>query len=148
MRQWLFNPRNAYQNYNCAVNFSDKILYTYMGVLKPHLGNANYCSAGQLSPLLIDPLYKTIGLGTRIFLGGGIGYVVWHGTQHNPGVKRGENGVPRAPAGTLAILGDLKLMNQQYLVWGFFPGIWCYLNSGDRHSHSDSERGNLPLYRS
>ena len=126
----LFNPRNAYQNYNCAVNLSDKILYTYMGVLKPRLGNANYCSAGQLSPLLNDPLYKTIGLGTRIFLGGGIGYVVWHGTQHNPGVKRGENGVPRAPAGTLAILGDLKLMHQKYLIGASFQGYGTTLIVG------------------
>ncbi|MDD5618245.1 MAG: homocysteine biosynthesis protein, partial [Candidatus Omnitrophica bacterium] len=69
----LFNPRNVYQNYNVAVNLSDRVIYTYMGTLKPHLGNANYCSAGQLSPLLNDPYYKTIGIGTRIFLGGGIG---------------------------------------------------------------------------
>ena len=63
------------------INLSDEIIYTYMGVLKPNLGNANYCSAGQLSPLLNDPYYKTIGVGTRIFLGGGVGYVVWQGTQ-------------------------------------------------------------------
>lgn len=65
----LFNPRNAYQNYNVAVNLSSKIIYTYMGILKPNLGNVNYCSAGQLSPLLNDPYYKTIGIGTRIFFG-------------------------------------------------------------------------------
>ncbi len=111
----LFNPRNAYQNYNVAVNLSDKTIYTYMGVLKPRLGNANYCSAGQLSPLLNDPLYKTIGIGTRIFLGGGVGYIVWHGTQHNPGVPRTENGVPRKPAGTLALIGDLKQMKPEWL---------------------------------
>ena len=111
----LFNPRNAYQNYNVAVNLSDKTIYTYMGVLKPDLGNANYCSAGQLSPLLNDPEYKTIGVGTRIFLGGGVGYIIWHGTQHNPGVKRKANGVPQAPAGTLAVLGDLKQMRPEYL---------------------------------
>jgi uncharacterized protein (DUF39 family) len=111
----LFNPRNAYQNYNVAVNLSNKTIYTYMGVLKPNLGNANYCSAGQLSPLLNDPLYKTIGIGTRIFLGGGVGYVAWQGTQHNPGVPRGENGVPRKPAGTLAVIGDLKQMKSAYL---------------------------------
>ena len=29
----LFNIRNAYQNYNVAVNLSQKTLYTYMGVL-------------------------------------------------------------------------------------------------------------------
>ena len=79
-----------------------------MGLLKARLGNANYCSAGQLSPLLKDPHYRTIGIGTRIFLGGGIGYVSWQGTQHNPNVKRTDKGVPCVPAGTLAVIGDLK----------------------------------------
>ena len=41
----LTNPRNAYQNYNCAINLSDKSIYTYMGTLKPNGKNANYCSA-------------------------------------------------------------------------------------------------------
>lgn len=113
---FLFNPRNAYQNYNCAVNLGDRNLYTYMGILKPHLGNAGYSSAGQLSPLLNDPYYKTIGIGTRIFLGGGIGYVAWNGTQHHPNVERGDNGVPRTPAGTLAVMGDLKQMDPYWLV--------------------------------
>jgi len=111
----LFNIRNAYQNYNVAVNLSENIIHTYMGMLKPNLGNANYCSAGQLSPLLNDPLYKTIGIGTRIFLGGGIGYVAWQGTQYNPDVIRGENGVPKRGAGTLAVIGDLKQMSPDYL---------------------------------
>jgi len=111
----LFNPRNAYQNYNCAVNLSDRTLYTYMGVLKPEAGNATYSSAGQLSPLLNDPYYRTIGTGTRIFLGGGPGAVVWAGTQHSPGVERGENGVPRGGAGTLAVMGDLKTMSPRFL---------------------------------
>ena len=111
----LFNPRNCYQNYNVAVNLSDKIIYTYMGILQPHLGNANYCSAGQLSPLLNDPFYKTIGVGTRIFLGGGIGYVAWQGTQHSPTVKRNTKGIPLAPAGTLALIGDVKKMSAEWL---------------------------------
>ena len=111
----LFNPRNGYQNYNVAVNPSDKVIYTYMGTLRPKLGNANYCSAGQLSPLMNDPMYRTIGIGTRIFLGGGIGYVCWPGTQHNPGAPRGKNKVPRAGAGTLAVIGDLKQMGSQWL---------------------------------
>lgn len=111
----LVNPRNAYQNYNCAVNLSDKTIYTYMGTLRPHGKNANYCSAGELSPLMNDPLYKTIGLGTKIFLGGGIGYVTWHGTQHNPGAPRHENGTPLKPAGTLMVQGDLKQMSPRWL---------------------------------
>ena len=112
----LFNPRNCYQNYNVAVNLSDKMIYTYMGVLKPKLGNANYCSAAQLSPLLNDPHYKTIGIGTKIYLGGGVGFVSWWGTQHNPTVKRKDTGVPQAPAGTLAVTGDLKQMKPEWIV--------------------------------
>jgi uncharacterized protein (DUF39 family) len=111
----LFNPRNAYQNYGVAVNSSNRTIYTYMGVLKPRLGNAGYSTSGQLSPLLNDPYYRTIGVGTRIFLGGGTGYVAWHGTQHNPGVSRGENGVPLDGAGTLALIGDLKQMSPEWL---------------------------------
>jgi len=126
----LFNPRNCYQNYNVAVNLSDKIIYTYMGVLRPNLGNANYCSAGQLSPLLNDPLYKTIGIGTSIFLGGGKGYVIWQGTQHNPGVERKENDVPSAPAGTLAVMGDLKGMSAEYLVGTSMVGYGVTLSVG------------------
>lgn len=113
---FLFCPRNAYQNYNCAVNLSNRTIYTYMGILKPNLGNATYSSAGQLSPLLKDPFYKTIGIGTRIFLGGGIGYVVWHGTQHNPDVPRTEKGVPKMPSGTISVIGDLKQMSPEWLV--------------------------------
>ena len=112
----LFNVRNAYQNYNVAANLSNKTIYTYMGILKPNLGNITYCSAGQLSPLLNDPYYKTIGIGTKIFLGGGIGYVAWQGTQFNPGVPRGDNGVPKGGAGTLAVIGDLKQMSPRWLV--------------------------------
>ncbi len=126
----LFDIRNAYQNYNVAVNLSDKTIYTYMGVLKPNLGNANYCSAGQLSPLLNDPYYKTIGIGTRIFLGGGVGYVAWNGTQHNPNVLRGDNGVPKRGAGTLAVIGDLKQMKPEWLRGVSFIGYGCTLVVG------------------
>jgi L-aspartate semialdehyde sulfurtransferase len=126
----LFNLRNCYQNYNVAVNLSDRIIYTYMGVLKPNLGNANFCSAGQLSPLLKDPCYKTIGIGTKIFLGGGVGYVAWQGTQHNPGVPRKENGIPPSGAGTIAVIGDLKQMNSRWLRGVSFIGYGSSLSIG------------------
>ncbi len=127
---YIFNPRNAYQNYNCAVNLGDRTLYTYMGILKPRLGNASYSTSGQLSPLLNDPHYKTIGIGTRIFLGGGVGYVAWNGTQHHPNVLRGENGVPQVPAGTLAVIGDLKQMNPDWLVGLSFIGYGATMAVG------------------
>ena len=126
----LFNLRNAYQNYNVAVNLSDKTIYTYMGILKPRLGNANYSSAGQLSPLFNDPYYKTIGIGTKIFLGGGTGFVAWQGTQHNPDVPRTEKGVPKTGAGTLAVIGDLKQTSPKWLLGTSMLGYGCTLSVG------------------
>ena len=101
----LVNPRNAYQRYVCAVNSSDRTLYTYMGKLLPRFGNAHYAGAGCLSPLSNDPDYETIGIGTRIFLGGGTGYVIGEGTQHSPSNQ----------FGTLFVKGDLKQMSAEYL---------------------------------
>lgn len=126
----LCNPRNGYQNYNCAINMTNKTVYTYMGTLKPKGANANYCSAGQLSPLFNDPYYRTIGLGTRIFLGGGVGYVTWNGTQHNPSAKRTEQGTPLTPAGTLWVMGDLKNMQTKWLTGVSIQGYGCSLAVG------------------
>ena len=126
----LFNIRNCYQNYNVAVNTSDKIIHTYMGILKPKMGNAAYCSASVLSPLFNDPFYKVIGIGTKIFLGGGVGFVSWWGTQHNPGVERTEKGFPKRPAGTLALIGDLKGMNSKWLVGASIYGYGVSLAVG------------------
>lgn len=126
----LCNPRNGYQNYNCAVNLTNKTIYTYMGALKPKAGNVNYCSAGELSPLINDPYYKTIGLGTRIFLGGAQGYVTWQGTQHNPSVPRTDKGVPVRPSGTLWVMGDLKKMSPDWLVGMSYQGYGVSLAVG------------------
>ena len=112
----LLNPRNSYQNYNVAVNLSKKTIYTYLGVLRPNAGNISYSSAGQLSPLLNDPYFLSIGIGTRIFLGGGIGYVVFHGTQHNPYPSRNPMGIPKEGAGTLMVVGDMRNMSPRWLV--------------------------------
>jgi uncharacterized protein (DUF39 family) len=126
----LCNPRNGYQNYNAAVNSTQKTIYTYMGALKPKFGNVNYCNAGQLSPLFNDPYYRTIGLGSRIFLGGGVGYVTWNGTQHKPTVDRAPNGTPLRPAGTLWVMGDLKQMSPKWLVGVSIQGYGCSLAVG------------------
>ncbi|NLC53748.1 MAG: hypothetical protein GX770_07260 [Firmicutes bacterium] len=112
---YLFNPRNCYQNYAAAVNTSDRTLYTYKGVLKPQMGNINYSTSGELSPLLKDPYLRTIGIGTKIFLGGALGYVAWQGTQFVTEKPRDEKGIPLSPAGTLAVIGDLKKMSTAYL---------------------------------
>lgn len=112
---FIFSPRNCYQNYNVATNCSDQTIYTYMGVLKPHMANIHYSSAGQLSPLLNDPYYRSIGIGTHIFLGGGEGFVAWPGTQHAPSDPRNERGLPLGGAGTLAVIGDMKQMDSRFI---------------------------------
>jgi len=108
----MSNPRNAYQRYNAAGNSSDRTLHTYMGKLLPGCGNINFSGAGELSPLMNDPEYAAIGVGTRIFLGGGIGYITGSGTQHNPG----------AQFATLMVQGDLKEMSAEFLKAAVFHG--------------------------
>jgi L-aspartate semialdehyde sulfurtransferase len=128
----MFNPRNAYQNYNVAVNSTSKIKYTYMGTLLPALGNANFSTSGELSPLLNDPELRTIGLGTRIFLGGAIGYVAWNGTQFNTGKPLNEHGVPVGNSATLAVIGDAKQMSTRFIKAAYFEkyGVSMYVGIG------------------
>lgn len=129
---YMFNPRNCYQNYAAATNSTGKTIYTYMGTLLPRYGNVTYSTSGELSPLLNDPEYRTIGIGTRIFLGGGVGYVAWEGTQHNPDRKRTENGIPTLGAGTLALAGDIRGMSTEFIRAGVFQkyGITLYVGVG------------------
>jgi uncharacterized protein (DUF39 family) len=61
-----------------------------------------------------------IGIGTRIFLGGGVGYVAWEGTQHFPLQKRLPNRTPVGPAATLALMGDAKQMNSRWVRGCYF----------------------------
>ncbi len=112
---YLFNPRNAYQNYGAAINLSSETKHTYMGTLRPFGANITYATCGQLSPLLNDPDYRTIGIGTRLFLAGAQGYVAWQGTQFYSARPRNALGIPVGGAGTLALIGDMKAMNPRWL---------------------------------
>ncbi|MBC6474663.1 MAG: homocysteine biosynthesis protein [Hormoscilla sp. GM102CHS1] len=112
---YLYNPRNLYQNFIVGVNGGDRTLFTYLGPLHPQLGNAVYSNTGAISPLLNDPKLQLIGIGSRILLGGEIGYVSWEGTQHFPLQKRLPNDTPVGPAATLALIGDAKQMNPKWV---------------------------------
>ena len=127
----MFNPRNAYQNYNCAVNLSQKTIYTYMGILKPDMANATYSSAGQLSPLLNDPYYWTIGTGTKIFLGGavGAGGLARHPARARMPARRQRRRPARA-AGTLAVTGDMKEMDHRFVRGASLTGYGCSIMIG------------------
>jgi uncharacterized protein (DUF39 family) len=116
----LLNFRNSYQRYNCAVNNSDEIIYTYMSKLLPRMRNATYSGAGELNPLMNDPDYETMGLGTRIFLGGAQGYIIGEGTQHSP----------KNLSGTLMVKGDAKKMSPEFLQGAAFTGYGTSLYVG------------------
>jgi uncharacterized protein (DUF39 family)/CBS domain-containing protein len=119
---YLLNFRNCYQRYVCATNSRDEIIYTYMGKLLPRFRNASYSGAGELNPLMNDPDYETIGVGTRIFLGGAQGYVIGEGTQHDPTDR----------FGTIMVRGDCKQMSPEFISGGAFTkyGTSLYVGIG------------------
>jgi uncharacterized protein (DUF39 family)/CBS domain-containing protein len=119
---YLLNFRNCYQRYNCAVNSRDETIYTYMGKLLPRLKNATFSGAGELNPLMNDPDYETIGIGTRIFLGGTQGYVIGEGTQHDPQNR----------FGTIMVRGNAKKMSPEFLRGASFTqyGTTLYVGLG------------------
>jgi uncharacterized protein (DUF39 family) len=127
---YLFNPRNLYQNFIVGVNAGDRPLYTYLGPLQPRLANAVYSNPGAISPLFNDPDLQVIGIGSRIFLGGGIGYVAWEGTQHFPLQKRLPNRTPIGPAATLALIGDAKQMTSRWVRGCYFKNYGSSLMLG------------------
>jgi len=128
----MFNPRNAYQNYPAAVNTSGRIKYTYMGSLLPRMGNINYSTSGELSPLLNDPGMRTVGIGTRIFLGGATGYVSWTGTQYRTGTEINEFGIPVFNSATLAVIGNAKEMDPSFIRAAYFEryGVTIFIGIG------------------
>ena len=126
----MVNPRNCYQNYNVAINCSDKTVHTYLGILKPNMQNMTYSSAGQLSPLLNDPLYETIGIGTSVWLAGSRGHVYAEGTQHCPTADRTPNDVPSEGAGTLGLTADMKKMKSEYIRGVSLKGYGVSLSLG------------------
>jgi uncharacterized protein (DUF39 family)/CBS domain-containing protein len=119
---YLLNFRNGYQKYSCATNSRDETIYTYMGKLLPNFGNATFSGSGCLNPLTNDPEYRTIGLGTSIFLGGTKGYVIGEGTQHSP----------TSGYGTLMVKGDCKRMSAEFIRGASFTnyGTTLYVGLG------------------
>ena len=152
---YIYNPRNCYQNYSAATNTGEKTIHTYMGTLFPDCTNVNYSTSGELSPLLKDPGMRTIGMGTRIFLGGAQGYVTWQGTQSVKNVKDYDDGMDFS-GGTIAVIGDLKKMSPRYIRAAVMKnyGISMYVGIGipipvlDEDLFKDLTRTNEELYTS
>jgi CBS domain-containing protein len=93
-----------------------------MNKLLPRMRNATFSGAGEISPLMNDPNYETIGFGTKIFLGGGQGYIIGEGTQHSP----------QNLNGTLMVKGDAKKMSPEFLQGAAFTryGTSLYVGLG------------------
>ena len=129
---FMFNPRNAYQNYPVATNTTDHKIHTYMGTLLPNKHNATYATSGELSPLLNDPEMKTIGIGTKLFLGGTAGFVSWNGTQFHTTKPKNEHGIPQENGATLAVIGNLKEMSSDYIRAAYFEqyGVSIFIGMG------------------
>lgn len=127
---YLFNPRNLYQNFIVGVNGGDRTLFTYLGPLQPELGNAVYSNPGAISPLMNDPDLQLVGIGSKIFLGGGVGYIAWEGTQHFPLQKRLPNHTPIGPAATVALIGDAKQMDSRWIRGCYFKNYGTSLMIG------------------
>ncbi|MDP2892324.1 MAG: homocysteine biosynthesis protein [Bacillota bacterium] len=151
---YLYNPRNAYQNYAAATNSTDTPIYTYMGILLPKMSNVTYSTSGELSPLLKDPDLRTIGVGTRIFLGGAIGYVAWEGTQCTLNRAEADDGVEWRAGATIAVVGNLREMNTRYIRAAVYEkyGISMFVGIGMAMPVLDEElakqlaKGNDRLY--
>ncbi|MDL2260902.1 homocysteine biosynthesis protein [Methanimicrococcus sp. OttesenSCG-928-J09] len=116
----MVNPRNVYQRYDAATNGSKKIIHTYMGKLLPDYKNVTYSGAGILSPLSNDPTYRTIGAGTKIFMGGAEGTIVGEGTQCSTA----------SGYATLMTAANLKEMTKEYVNAASFEGYGTSLFLG------------------
>jgi len=116
----MVNPRNAYQRYDAATNGSKKLLHTYMGKLLPDFKNVTYSGAGILSPLSNDPTYRTIGAGTKIFMGGAEGAIIGEGTQCSTA----------SGFATLMTTANLKEMTKDFVNAATFEGYGTSLYLG------------------
>ncbi len=127
---YLYNPRNCYQNYAAAANSAESVKHTYMGVLLPRCANVTYSTSGEYSPLLKDPELRTIGMGTRVFFNGAQGYVAWEGTQAVSGRSVREDGETQYGGYTLALVGDMRGMDPEFVCGATFERYGVTLFNG------------------
>lgn len=119
----LFLNQAINQNNIAAANSGGKDINSPMGTLLGHLENSTYNSSSFLNPLVNDPFCKTIGIGTRIWVAGTVGYITGHGSNHNPNQKRNEFKIPVGNAITLSAVADINGMKSKWLRGGFLKSF-------------------------
>jgi len=101
----LHGSRHAFRNYVGFVNPGEEPLSTIFSSLPlpPHFGGATACGCGEINPVQKDPGLRTIGVGTRVMLNGGTGYVTGLGTRCSP----------ERPC--LTVVADMHTMAPEYM---------------------------------
>ncbi len=101
----LHGSRHAFRNYVGFVNPGKDPIATIFcsSALPPNYGGATACGCGELNPIQKDPGLRTIGVGTRVMLNGGTGFVAGLGTRSS--IER--------PC--LSVVADMHTMNPDYM---------------------------------
>lgn len=82
-RAVLMATRHAFRNYRAMVNSGSEVVRTifHAAEFRPHLQELTFSGCGHLNPIQNDPGLRTIGIGTRIMVNGGEGFVTGTGTR-------------------------------------------------------------------
>lgn len=101
----LFTTRGAFKNYVAFLNDKQETFKTIFSVtgLKGPQKEITTSGCGEVNPVENDPLLNVIGVGTRILVNGGEGFVIGQGTRSS---KEKPN---------LSVYADLKGMDAQYM---------------------------------
>jgi len=101
----LFGSRHAFKNYSAFVNPSREPVSTIFHArgFEPRCKGATFSGCGQINPIKNDPLLESVGVGTRILINGGEGFVTGTGTRSC------------SDRPNLAGFGDMHLMDPEYM---------------------------------
>jgi putative methanogenesis marker 16 metalloprotein len=82
----LYSTRHAFKNYAAFVNCSSTPINTifHASSFEPDMETATLSGCGQINPVKNDPQLQTIGMGTRVLINGGEGFVIGDGTRSSP----------------------------------------------------------------
>ena len=77
----IITTRSCYKNYMAFINPREESIRTIFSVIPMKKNMITVSGCGELNPLEKDPLFKTIGIGSKILVNKAIGYVIGTGTR-------------------------------------------------------------------
>ncbi len=82
----LYSTRHAFKNYAAFVNCSSSPINTifHASSFEPNMETATLSGCGQINPVKNDPDLQTIGIGTKVIINSGEGFVIGSGTRSSP----------------------------------------------------------------